>query len=294
MPRLLFLILAVGLLTGGGKAAGDGGDRLRPLKEIAFSDLSDRTIAEAGRQALAMRPEAWKHAETEHFVLHFRERSVAAPVAVEAEFYYRILLSDLKLSPTPSDGKSHIYLFDDPREWSLFASDASLEVWTGAAKIGGELFVPRDSARRFKGHELGHEIAHLIVRRHLGEHLPLWLEEGYAEEVATRGYAAFYRARGYRAKPRAGALPAPPVPLAELTARTGYPADTAEAHLFYRQAHRLAWFLNAFGDEAHFRQLLTLCAKGEPFESALRRAYGSRWASLDALEVDFLAELARP
>lgn len=294
MPRLLPFLAAIALFCGGADATGQGGDRLRPLKEVPFSHLSDRTIAAAGERALAIRPEAWLHTETEHFVLHFRHRSIAAPVAVEAEFYYRILLSDLRLTPSAFEGKNHLFLFDDLSEWATFARDVSLEAWTGAAKIGGELFVPRDPGRRFKGHALGHEIAHLIVRRHLGESLPLWLEEGYAEDLSLRGYAAFHRARGYQAKPRSGTLPAPPLPLADLTTRTGYPSDPQEALLFYRQARRLTGFLNQFGDETRFLRLLTLCAKGEAFEDALRRAYDSRWATLDALEIDFLADLARP
>ena len=284
----------VGLLCGGGlllPAHAEPAARPGAIEAIPFGQLSDRTLGEAGRRALAIVPEQWNHAETEHFVIHFQNTFIATPVALEAEFYFRFITADLDVKPPEGEGKSHLYLFEDAAQWAAFVRDVELEEWTGAVNIGGELFVPRNPKIRFKGHALGHEVSHLLVNRYLGRHLPLWLGEGYAEDVGLRGYIAFNRARGYGARPWSAALENP-LPLRELTALQSYPAG-GEIGRFYLQSYKLVRFLNPFGQQERFRKLLRECAGGTPFESALSRAYGTRWSSLSDLEEDFQKELAR-
>ncbi len=41
------------------------------LSEIEFSQLSQRDPNPLGEKALAIHPEQWKHAETDHFIYHF-------------------------------------------------------------------------------------------------------------------------------------------------------------------------------------------------------------------------------
>jgi len=261
------------------------------IEAIPFEQLSDRALGAAGQRALAIVPEQWNHAETDHFVIHFQSSFIATPVAVEAEFYYRFITNDLGVKPPEGGSKNHIYLFEDVNQWAAFVRTVELEEWTGAVKIEHELFVPRNPKIRFKGHALGHEVAHLLVHRYLGTHLPLWLEEGYAEDVGLRAHIAFHRARGYGARPWSAALENP-MPLSELTTLQAYPA-TEEIGRFYLQSYRLVRMLNRFGEEERFRKLLKQCAEGTPFERALSDAYGSRWSSLRDLEEDFKKELAR-
>ncbi len=256
---------------------------------------------EAGRRALAIAPESWHREETPHFVLHFASHSIAAPVGVEAEFYYRVITKELGVETDPDaavggEEKAHLYLFETEAGWAEFIRSASLETWTGAVAIGDELFLPRYPRYRFKGNALGHEIAHLLVRRHLGEprepgqpgHLPLWLSEGFAEEVSSRAYAAFYRARGFRAKPLVRA-PATPFPLAELLKMTAYPPALRVSD-FYRQSRQLVGFLRAEGGAAPFARFLRAMAGGAEVEEALQTAFGGRWASVEALEAEFAKE----
>ncbi len=262
------------------------------LEIVAFEALSDRSLGLAGRALLTYGGGEWQHAETEHFVLHFSTVAVARPVAVEAEFYYRVIMADLEVKAPPDAGKNHLYLFESAEAWKLFAQHLELEEWTGAAKIGNELFVPRLTTGRIKQHALGHEIAHLLVARFIGGRLPLWLSEGYAEDVSLRAHAAFYRARGYRAVPRTLPLEGY-IPLERLTSFTHYPADPQEVLTFYRQTRRLTAFLNRFGDRKPFLDFLRRCSTGEALEPALRAAYRTRWHSLRDLEEAFRAELAR-
>ena len=260
------------------------------LATVPFERLSDKNITVDGWRALAIRPNEWKHAETEHFILHFFRTFIAAPVSVEAEFYYRYISADLQASPRSSTyaggtGKAHIYLFESREDWGVFRKAAFLETWTGAVHIDGALFVPRYPEFKWKGNALGHEISHLLVNRFVGTRLPLWLKEGYAEDVSSRGNSAFYRARGYLARPLE-LIPPGFMPLARLTTLPAYPPD-AEIKTFYRESRALTAFLSADGNKPKFLKMFTAIAQGMPFSTALSSAYGSRWPSLDAMEVVF-------
>lgn len=264
------------------------------LTAVPFEQLSDKAITIDGRRALAIRPTEWKHAETPHYVLHFFHSFIAAPVSLEAEFYFRYILADLGVNEQDAGtalrkGKVHVYLFEKQEDWSQFRQTAFLESWTGAVHIDGALFVPRYPEFKWKGNALGHEIAHELVSRYIGTRLPLWLKEGYAEDVSTRGYSTFHRARGYFSLPRASQIPSW-IPLARLTTLTAYPGE-AEVASFYAESHALCLFFGRDNGHAPFVKLLTQMAQGMPFPMALREAYGSRWISLDTLETEFKKHL---
>src|SRR4030095_10064948 len=69
---------------------------LGSLAEVSFSQLSERNLAPLGLAALGIRSNEWKHGETAHFVYHFFQGFIATPVSVEAEYYYRVIASDLE------------------------------------------------------------------------------------------------------------------------------------------------------------------------------------------------------
>src|ERR1043165_6025569 len=58
------------------------------LREVPIQALSDRSFTPLAQAALSIRPTEWKHAETTNFIYHYFRSFVAAPVAVESEFYY--------------------------------------------------------------------------------------------------------------------------------------------------------------------------------------------------------------
>ena len=264
---------------------------VRDFPDMPFSQLSDQTISAHGRRALAINPQNWKHGETRNFVLHYIQNHVAKEVAMESESYFRYIAADLNLAPSDS-GKNHIFIFEDALAWETFLVTTRLELWTGAVTIGMELFVPRNPKYKFKGHALGHEIVHLMVHRFVGTKLPLWLEEGIAEDLSMTAYSSYYRRRGYSgrvAKPGLKAF----IPLAQLTAITAYPSDNLTVETFYTESNWLAGYLNSFENRGKFSKMFrAMAAQGVPFESALRDEYSSKWSSISDLERDFKAYLS--
>src|SRR2546423_7649932 len=176
------------------------------LPEVEFSQLSQRDPNPLGEKALAIQPEQWKHAETEHFIYHFAHGYVATPVSVEAEFHYRVIAKELEREQPPGDIKSHIYIFERPEEWQQFQSYGNLEKWTGGIHSEGSLFIKRDPAYKFSGNLLGHEIVHLVMHRFYTSGIPRWLDEGLAQYISKDAQASYQRARGYLSKPHSEAI----------------------------------------------------------------------------------------
>ncbi len=257
------------------------------LAEIPFQQLSDRQLRPLGQAALGIRAGEWKHAETPNFICHYFRSFAAAPVTVEAEFYYRLIAQELGKDTTSWERKSHIFVFESAEDWAAFQKRGALDPWTGGIHSGGELFIRRDPQFRFKGNTLGHEVAHLVVDRFYGSNVPLWLNEGYAEYVSRRCYAAFQRARNYGTRPTSRAVDAAGfLPLAELTTAVGYPAEAEKVHVFYAESERLARFLSG-ANKAGFGVFFEALSKGSRFDTALGKGFGSRFPGLDALEREF-------
>lgn len=281
-PSLLVVLAIVELVIHPVHAENVGG-----IPEIEWSRLSDRNVSALGQAALQVRPQEWKHGETDHFVYHFFQSYVATPVSVEAEFFYKIVADELQRDTRQWERKCHIFIFENAADWAAFQKRGSLDPWTGGLHAAGELFIHRDASRKWKGQVLGHEIAHLVVYRFFGAGIPLWLNEGYAEYAASRGYAAFHRARGYAAKPRSQAInPALYLPVATLTSQLSYPADPVQVGVFYDESERLVRFLSA-ANKSGFSVFFEAMSKGNRFDSALSKGFGSRFASLEALDTEF-------
>ena len=87
MLRLLFAIF----LASTAAAENPGSVTLVPLEK-----LSDRSFTALAQRALGVRAVDWRHAETEHFVLHFFDAGTAAAVSVEARKECRPSVPTLK------------------------------------------------------------------------------------------------------------------------------------------------------------------------------------------------------
>jgi Peptidase MA superfamily len=257
------------------------------FKEVPFASLSDRTISPLGNKALGIRPTEWKHAETPHFVYHFFQSFIAAPVSVESEFFYSIVAKELNRDTAQWERKCHVFIFDKQEDWNQFKLSGQLDPWTGGLCTGGELFLVRDSQRKWKGDTLGHEVTHLVVFRFVGAGIPLWLNEGFAEYAASRGYASFWRARGYKATPHSQAVnPAQWIPVTSLTSMVSYPADELQVITFYNESERLVRFL-AGTDKPGFLKFLEAMAQGNHFDTALNKGFSNKFFNTDALEKAF-------
>jgi peptidase MA superfamily protein len=265
----------------------DGPRGLNGLTEVAFAQLSDTHVTALGQAALGIRAADWKHGETTNFVYHFFHGFIATPVSVEAEFYYRVIAKELEKDTAQWERKSHIFIFEKSEDWRAFQSKASLDPWTGGVHAGGELFLLRDAAYKFKGRTLGHEIAHLVVHRFFGNGIPISLNEGYAEYSSIRGYAAFERARGYSARPSSHAIaPGDFIPLDTLASMVSYPANEKQVPTFYEESEKLVRFL-CKESKQKFLTFLDAMSKGNKLETALWKAYGGRFPTVDALDREF-------
>lgn len=284
------LLFALTLLCLDGARSGQGQvtvTGLNGLVEVPFEKLSDHTLGRLGQAALQIRAGEWKHAETTNFIYHFFSSFTATPVAVESEYYYRTIATDLNRDTTQWERKSHIFIFEKPGEWRQFQTNAHLDPWSGGIHQAGELFVQRNPQLKWKGNALGHEIAHLVIYRFFGNGVPLWLNEGYAEYSSMRGYAAYYRARGFTAKPRSSSIaPEQIVPLQTLTTALTYPTDGKAVEIFYDESEKLVHFLNK-DDKQKFVGFMDAMSKGNTFETALSKIYAGRFMSASALEREF-------
>lgn len=260
---------------------------LGALPPLPQEQLSDRAVSRYGEHALSIRPGDWLHAETENFIYHYLTSFIATPVSVEAEYYYRVIAADLEKSTADWERKGHIFIFDQREDWQAFLQVAELDPWTGGMHRRNELFILRNREDRWKGHALGHEVAHLVVDRFFGSNVPLWLNEGYAEYSSRRAYAAYFRARGYQARPRSPAVnPEHYIPLEKLFKAVEYPSGVNEIRTFYIQSERLVRFLSR-ESKSRFLELMNQLARGARIESALHRAYGGRFPTLNALDREF-------
>ena len=258
---------------------------INALTEVEFSALSQNDPNPLGEKALAIHPEQWKHAESEHFIYHFVHSYVATPISVEAEFHYRVVTKVLEREQPSGDTKSHIYIFEKPEEWQQFQVFGHLEPWSGGIHSAGSLFVHRDPSHKFAGNALGHEIVHLVMHRFYTSGIPCWLDEGFAQYVSKSAHASYERARGYISKGHSEALATGElIPLAQLMAFTSPPSDRVVT--FYNESERLVRFL-ASSDKPSFLALLDALARHQPFESALARAYSGKFANSSTMEQQF-------
>jgi hypothetical protein len=258
---------------------------LNSLTEVEFSQLSQSDPNPLGEKALAIHPDQWKHAETEHFIYHFVHSYVATPVSVEAEFHYRVVAKELEREQVATDIKSHIYIFERPEAWQQFQAFGKLERWTGGIHSAGSLFIQRNPAYKFSDNSLGHEIVHLVLHRFYTDGIPCWLDEGFAQFISKDAHASYRRARGYLAKPHSDSIaPDNLIPLATLVTMTHPPSE--RVHTFYDESERLVRFL-ATTDKPGFLNLLDALARHQPFETALAHFYAAHFATLSALDEQF-------
>jgi hypothetical protein len=260
----VFVILSLG-------RAGAQINESSTLAEVEFSQLSQRDPNPLGEKALAINPEQWKHAESEHFIYHYIHSYVATPVSIEAEFHYRVIAKELEHDQPTTDTKSHIYIFEAPQDWTQFQEFGHLEKWTGGIQSMGSLFVQRNPKYRFSNNSLGHEIVHLVVHRFYSDGVPCWLNEGLAQYISKNAHASYQRARGYIARPHSEAVALDHlIPVARLVAMTYPPNDQVET--FYDESERLVRFL-ATTDKSSFLALLDALGRHQPLETALARYY---------------------
>ena len=159
---------------------------------------------------------------------------MATPVAVEAEFHFRVTTKELGRSDVSWPQKAHIYIFEQPEDWKGFQSAGQLEQWTGGIQSRGSLFIVRNPAFKFTDNSLGHEVVHLVLYRLYGPGIPA-LAERRPRAIFFQGHASFQRARGPRRQPTS-----------ERVAAESYFRSTL-ATMSYPPADQVATFLRRIG-----------------------------------------------
>jgi hypothetical protein len=126
-----------------------------------------------------------------------------------------------------------------------------------------------------------------VLYRFFGAAIPLWLNEGYAENSSMRFYAGLERQRGYNMMSHQAVLTASNyIPVATLTSMARYPDDVTQVSIFYQESEKLVAFLREQSQEG-FVTFLDALSHGSRMDTALFKGFGARFATMDDLDREF-------
>lgn len=258
------------------------------LENVNWEESQQQALSRVAQKTLSNDRIPWQHAETEHFVYHFVQRWMAERAAAEAETYYAGIKKDLRVEEDRWEIKAHIFLFETMESWKELLAQSGAEQWSGGFYHKNEMFVlspPRASP--FIGTLMPHELTHMVLERFVRGVLPVWLNEGVAEQQAQQQYYAYTSPKGFKFMKRLSVVSEENyIPLAILTAAKDYPEEVKKVHAFYSEALRLVQFLVEDHPQGSFLEFLQAIADGAKFESALTRVY-TKYYSLESFEKEF-------
>ncbi len=255
--------------------------------ERKLDEITPISPSPLGKQVLDFKPDKWKFAETDNFILAFRRVTEARRVAREVEFTLAHVAKILQFSPKDYKNKSFIFIFEDSQEWRTFLNKIDMSLQTLSFARGDELFLNVRKASdtgKFDERTLAHEATHAIIARLYQakyQNLPLWLHEGIAEYMAAESMAA-RRKQSLR-------LHQKPLGSAGLTLRAilstnAYPASSEQRGQFYQSSERLFRFLCDGHPRERIRSFIDAIADLRSAESALLEIYGDKYKSFEELE----------
>lgn len=252
--------------------------------DVATADLDLDAITDRGQQILDLPEIDWKHAQTEHFVIHYEQAIFARKVARMAEFFYTYIAQDLQGAEDYVRGRSHIFVFRSEKRWREFAEAAGdVPDWTFSRVEGTVMFLQQAENTTSSGDVLAHETTHLVVNRFFEKRCPLWLNEGLAEYYRVFAYSAY---KGVKKSKRAqfGRL-ANPLPLDELLYTQLYPHDDARVASFYATSQYFVAFLLLDHQPQAFMPFVEDLMNGMDVKLALSKHYGME--SMDDIRKQF-------
>ena len=281
------LVLAWAVCSG---AAGPArGDEV-PFEQKPFAALSDQDIGEDGRIALAIRPDAWLHGEIPHYILHYRRITEAKRLAIEIEYHLTYVAKVLGAGPERYAQKSHVYIFEDEKDWKGFVAQVGAPPWSASFAYGPSLFLNIRDARTglFDSQTLAHETTHAVVARlYPGVRWPLWLSEGFAEQMS--GAATSARMGQYNQR-LLQHFHFATLPLDQLTTMTAYPKDVQAVAQLYQSSEKLVRFMMTQLPPDRFPKFIdALVGVGGTMPVAVAKVYGDKYPTYAA----FAAAYAR-
>jgi len=280
-----------------------------PLVEVPWDQLSNKEVGEDGEKALQIKPERWKHAETDNFIVHYRRATEAHKVVREIEYDLWFVAKTLGATPAQYRRKSHVFVFEDENEWKVFLQQTSAPQWAGSFAYRDELFLSvrhMESGGQFDSHTLAHETTHAVVARlYPFEHWPVWLNEGFAEYMGSASVAArnhIFLKTAERNLGNAG------MPLNEMFALRRYPQDEDKVAQLYQTGEKFVRFLMTELPKERFRQFVTAIlaantvgqttdapgsadekSAGNSVETVFMSIYGDKFKTFDAFEKKYEA-----
>lgn len=244
-----------------------------PFEEKPVAALANADYGANAQIALAVRPAAWRHGESPHFILHYRRITEAKRVALEIEYHLTYVARALGAGPERYSHKSHVFIFEDENDWKAFLSQTTLPQWSASFAVGDELFlnVRVGQTGMFNSQTLAHETTHAVVARlYPRQRWPLWLNEGFAEQMSGQSVGARMGQYNPRLLQR---FRVANLPLNEMTAMTVYPPETTDVARLYQTGERLVRFLMTANPPDRFVPLIDALMSGDSFETAVVKIY---------------------
>ena len=162
--------------------------------EKPWDQLPNHDVGDQGQLALCVRPNAWLHGESPNWILHYRRITEAKRVALEIDFHMNYVSKTLGAKPEQIAHKANVFIFEDDKDWKDFMSKRPPDNLSFAVSFatGENLFlnVRNGTTGMFNSQILAHETTHAIMARIFHRYAPLWLSEGFAEEMSGRSTGA--------------------------------------------------------------------------------------------------------
>ncbi len=263
------------------------------FQERTRDELPETTPSMLGDIALRIKPDRWRFAETENFIIVFRRATEARKVAREAEHTLAFVASELHFEPEAFQKKSFVFVFEDRGEWGAFLHALSrlkipVPEWAASFAYGDELFLnvrTDGTTGRFDSHTLAHETTHAaIARLYPNRDWPRWLDEGIAEYMAS---ASIADRKNQRLARHQRALLYDKLSPSELASLREYPTDQADVAAYYQSAERLIRFLRREHPPEKLRGLLDAVSEGSNLQEAVMAVYPETYSTFEAFESAF-------
>lgn len=254
--------------------AGQGPNRDAKMADCGTNDFDRTNLMDQGRKALTAKDFKWRHAQTQHFVMHYENAIFAQKVARMAEFFYDYISDDLKVTNDLREGRSHIFIFNTRKDWETFQQKYSENPskWVASWVRGTEMFLQQTGGGSDAADTLGHEMTHLIINRFFDGNPPLSVNEGLAEWYEEFAYSAFKGVKKSR-KQEFKRLDKP-MPLPEVLGAQKYPPTDEAVRRFYETSKYFVGFLMIRQPAEKFGPFFADLTREMPVYEALAKHYG--------------------
>ena len=179
--------------------------------------------------------------------------------------------------------KSHVYIFQDEKEWKQFLTDTRKPEWFASFAHSGNLFLHVGGmGEGFDSHLLAHETTHAVVARLFpNRNWPVWLNEGFAEYMGGASVAARKKqfVKGMEKNLQHAVLS-----FQDLTAMTEYPQDRQKVHELYQSSEKAVRFLMTEFPKEQFPKFVEAILGGADFKSAVEQIYGDQIQDFSAFQ----------